>query len=109
MGMWQDLSTAPTKTRLQRVRFVEVNMTPDTVKRRETRKMKSVNCEGGGSKEDRRHAKTHPASSSLCPSYVSARARLMGSTFGVTMEQKNAYLTRAWEDLKLKRRGGSAH
>ena len=72
-------------------------------------KMKCVNCEGGGSKEDRRHAKTHPASSSLCPSYVSARARLMGSTFGVTMEQKNVYLTRAWEDLKLKRRGGSAH
>ena len=72
-------------------------------------KMKCVNCEAGGSKEDRRYAKSHPASSSLCPSYVSARARLMGSTCGVSVEQKNAYLTRAWEDLKQKRRGGSVH
>ena len=72
-------------------------------------KMKCVNCDGGGSKEDKRHAKSHPASSSLCPSYVSARARLMGSTSGVTAEQKNAYLTRAWEELKVKRRGGSVH
>ena len=72
-------------------------------------RMKCVNCEGGGSKEDRRHAKSHPASSSLCPSYVAARARLMGATSGVTIEQKNAYLTRAWEDLKLKRRGGLVH
>ena len=72
-------------------------------------KMKCVNCEVGGSKEDRRFAKSHPASSSLCPSYVSARARLMGSTSGVTPEQKNAYLTRAWEELRVKRRGGSVH
>ena len=72
-------------------------------------RMKCVNCEVGASKEDRRHAKSHPASSSLCPSYVLARARLMSSTSGVSMEQKNAYLTRAWDDLKLKRRGGSVH
>jgi hypothetical protein len=72
-------------------------------------RMKCVNCDVGGSKEDKRYAKSHPASSNLCPHYVNARGRLMENTSGVTKERKNSYLTRAWEDLKVKRRGGSVH
>ena len=72
-------------------------------------RMKCVNCDVGGSKEDRRYAKSHPASSFLCPHYVTAKGRLMENTSGVTKERKNGYLTRAWEDLKVKRRGGSVH
>ena len=72
-------------------------------------RMKCVNCDVGGSKEDKKYAKSHPASSNLCPHYVNARGRLMENTSGVTKERKNSYLTRAWEDLKIKRRGGLVH
>jgi len=67
-------------------------------------KMKCANCDQSG-KEDKRHAKTHPASSGLCPFYINARARLMETTSGITSEEKNVYLTRAWEDLRTKRFG----
>jgi hypothetical protein len=71
--------------------------------------MKCINCEHGGSKEDKRHAKSHPASSSMCPFYINAKARLMESTSGVTKEEKNFYQTRAWEDLRGKRLGRLGH
>jgi hypothetical protein len=72
-------------------------------------KMKCVNCDHGGSREDKRHAQSHPASSSMCPFYVNAKGRLMESTSGVTKQEKNMYLTRAWEDLRGKRLGGLVH
>ena len=72
-------------------------------------KMKCVNCENSGSKEDKRHAKSHPASSGLCPFFVNAKAKLMETTSGVAVEEKNGYLTRAREDLRRKRLGRSAH
>ena len=72
-------------------------------------RMKCVNCDHGGSKEDKRHAQSHPASSSMCPFYINAKGRLMESTSGVTKEEKNMYLTRAWEDLRGKRLGRLAH
>ena len=72
-------------------------------------RMKCVNCDVGGSKEDKKFAKSHPASGNLCPHYVNARGRLMENTSGVSKERKNEYLTRAWEELKVKRRGVLAH
>ena len=72
-------------------------------------KMKCANCDHSGSKEDKRHAKSHPASSNLCPFYVNAKARLMDTTSGVAAEEKNVYLTRAREDLRRKRLGRLAH
>ena len=72
-------------------------------------RMKCVNCEQGGSKEDKRHARSHPASSSMCPFYINAKARLMETTSGVTKEEKNVYQTRAWEDLRGKRLGRLGH
>jgi hypothetical protein len=71
--------------------------------------MKCVNCDHGGSREDKRHARSHPASSSMCPFYINAKARLMESTSGVTKEEKNVYQTRAWEDLRGKRLGRLGH
>ena len=68
--------------------------------------MKCVNCDVGGSREDKKFAKSHPASSNLCPLYINARGKLMETTSGVTKDQKNLYTTRAWEDLKMKRYGG---
>ena len=68
-------------------------------------KMKCANYEQSGGKEDKRHAKTHPASSGLCPFYVNARARLMETTSDVTSAEKNVYLTRAWDNLRTKRLG----
>ena len=67
--------------------------------------MKCANYEQSGGKEDKRHAKTHPASSGLCPFYVNARARLMETTSDVTSAEKNVYLTRAWDNLRTKRLG----
>ena len=72
-------------------------------------RMKCVNCDHGGSREDKRHAKSHPASSSMCPFYINAKARLMESTSGVTKQEKNVYQTRAWEDLRGKRLGRLGH
>ena len=51
-------------------------------------KMKCANYEQSAGKEDKRHAKTHPVSSGLCPYYVNARARLMETTSGVTSAEK---------------------
>ena len=78
-------------------------------KKNDISKMKCANCDHSGSKEDKRHAKSHPASSNLCPFYVNAKARLMDTTSGVAAEEKNVYLTRAREDLRRKRLGRLAH
>ena len=67
--------------------------------------MKCVNCEVGGSREDKKYANTHTASSMWCPSYINERARLMERTSGVSKEEKNMYWTRTKEELYKKRLG----
>lgn len=76
-------------------------------KRNDVGKMVCVNCNNSSSREDKRHSKTHMASSALCPYYINERGRLMERTSGVTKEEKNGYRTRALEDLRIKRLGGS--
>ena len=76
-------------------------------KRNDVGRMVCVNCNNSGSREDKRYAKTHMASSALCPYYINERGRLMDRTSGVTKEEKNGYRTRAMEDLRTKRLGGS--
>ena len=71
----------------------------------DTGKMKCVNCEVGGSREDKKYAKTHTASSMWCPSYINERARIMERTSTVSKEEKNHYLTRTREELLRKRFG----
>ena len=68
-------------------------------------KMKCVNCDVGGSREDRKYARTHTASSMWCPSYINERARIMERTSTVSKEEKNQYLTRTREELLRKRLG----
>ena len=70
-------------------------------------KLRCINCHGSGSREDRRHSKTHLASSTLCPFYINERGKLMDRTAGVSKETKNVYRTRAMEELRIKRLGGS--
>ena len=69
-------------------------------------KLKCTNCHGSGSREDRRHSKTHLASSTLCPFYINERGKLMDRTAGISKETKNVYRTRAMEELRIKRLGG---
>ena len=78
-------------------------------KRNDTGKIKCVNCAEGTGKEDKRHAKTHTASSTLCPYYINEKARLMERTDGVGKEAKNVFLTRSWAELRRRRYGGLAH
>ena len=78
-------------------------------KENKTEKMKCVNCEVGGSREDKKYAKTHTASSMWCPSYINERARLMERTSGVGKEEKNMYWTRTKEELHRKRLGRLGH
>ena len=70
-------------------------------------KLQCVNCHSSGSREDRRHSKTHLASSTLCPFYINERAKLMEKTSGVSKDTKKGYRTRALEELRIKRLGGS--
>jgi hypothetical protein len=70
-------------------------------------KLRCINCHSSGSREDRRHSKTHLASSTLCPFYINERGKLMDRTAGVSKETKNVYRTRAMEELRIKRLGGS--
>lgn len=78
----------------------------DHKKRNDMSKMMCVNCHCSSNKEDKRHSKSHLASSTLCPFYVNERAKLMERTAGVTKESKNVYRTRAMEELRQKRLGG---
>ena len=78
-------------------------------KNNETGKVKCVNCEIGGSREDKKYAKTHTASSMWCPSYINERARLMERTSCVSKEEKNVYWTRTKEELLRKRLGRLVH
>ena len=80
----------------------------DHKRRNDTTKMMCVNCNGSSSREDKRHSKSHLASSTLCPFYVNERTKLMERTSGVTKESKNMYRTRAMEELRLRRSGGLA-
>lgn len=78
----------------------------DHKRRNDMTKMMCVNCNGSSSREDKRHSKSHLASSTLCPFYVNERTKLMERTSGVTKESKNMYRTRAMEELRLRRSGG---
>ena len=76
-------------------------------KRNETGKLNCANCQRSHNREDRRHARSHLASSTLCPYYINERTKLMEKTSGVKKETKNGYRTRAMEELKRRRLGGS--
>ena len=78
-------------------------------KKNDIGKLNCINCHNSGSREDRRHSKTHLASSTLCPFYINERGKLMDRTAGVSKETKNVYRTRAMEELRIKRLGGSGH
>ena len=76
-------------------------------KRNDVGKMVCVNCKNSSSREDKRYSRTHMASSTLCPYYINERGRLMERTSGVSKEEKNGYRTRALEELRTRRLGGS--
>ena len=78
-------------------------------KSNDTGKMKCVNCAVGGSREDKKYARTHTASSMWCPSYINERARLMERTSCVSKEEKNLYWTRTKDELHRKRLGRLGH
>ena len=78
-------------------------------KRNDTGKLNCVNCQKSNSREDRRHSRSHLASSTLCPFYINERTKLMERTSGVKKESKNGYRTRAMEELKRRRSGGLVH
>ena len=77
--------------------------------RNDTRKLNCVNCQKSSSREDRRHSRSHLASSTLCPFYIHERTKLMEKTSGVKKEAKNGYRTRAMEELRRRRLGGLGH
>ena len=75
-------------------------------KKNDTGRLNCINCQKSSSREDRRHARSHLASSTLCPFYINERTKLMEKTSGVKKETKNGYRTRAMEELKRRRLGG---
>ena len=78
-------------------------------KRNDTGKLNCANCQRSNNREDRRHARSHLSSSTLCPFYINERTKLMERTSGVKKESKNGYRTRAMEELKRRRLGGLGH
>jgi hypothetical protein len=78
-------------------------------KRNDTGKLNCVNCQKSNSREDKRHSRSHLASSTLCPFFINERTKLMERTSGVKKEAKNGYRTRAMDELRRRRTGGLGH